>query len=423
MTVSTFYCKDSAVKGWEYETNSFVFDPGGSTWDDLWLANPAVDATFGLYINDASSVNLGRARYSSDWQTFAQMGMQFDTSSIPDGDVIESVTFSMMFDVSNPGDAQSYPVFPFTWQARVYAYSASPSETDVRTGGTTPAWTSLPIFAARQGDTQGIGTPTRFEFQSFAPAQAAINKTGLTSIVVGIDQYPVEFDGTYPDPIGQKQPAICWSTSTVSAPRLVVRHYTPVAVPPSSSWRVGAVGFEPPPPPSCGVSGSSMTVTLPKVGYVTQRVTTTAVDNVLGVKVHSTSVDGVVWILDLSGHILYFSDDDPGGISLDPQMLGYALHPTCDASTGVSGLYERRIFVPQGTYDLVVARFDNWPTTGSGEMINHTSYDFDTRAIWHPGRGLDGPGVAAAFTGVTGPGSGSSATRTATLSIEGASFV
>lgn len=174
-------------------------------------------------------------------------------------------------------------------------------------------------------------------------------------------------------------------------------------------------------PGSASAPTQGATLSLPKQGYVIKRVQTDPFNNVLGCKISQTT-DNALWILDTAGHILYHNDDAPGETGVNPKMLGAALHPTCDSSTGIGG-YERRIWVPQGTYDIVAARFDNWPTTASGEMIDHTSAGYNSRAIWQPGIGLDGPGVAAAFTGVTGPGSGTTTPRTVTLIIEGASFL
>lgn len=176
----------------------------------------------------------------------------------------------------------------------------------------------------------------------------------------------------------------------------------------------------------CDITGITVSLSLPKVGYVATRVQCT-VDGCMAAMVTPTSQDNVMWWVHVpTGKVFWFNDDDPTSFtSIGPAIRGLVSHPNCHAIPGVPYL-DAGVYASDEQYDIVVARFDNWPTTALGEVIDHTpGNNYDSRAIWGPhlGIGIDGPGVDSVFTGVTGPGSGSTSPRSATLIIQGATLV
>lgn len=234
MTLLTVYNNGASGKSWAYwGTHTGGPTEGEELWDnELWLVSPAKTPALDFQIDYTDPRLVGRDQSAVNSYSLMQHGIKFDTSGIPDTAVIASVSLRIGFtgNSSVPGWDSTYP---WRFQARIYDWSDSPSEADVRTGATSPTWWECPLFASLDGGSGG-GIFSNYTFTSEPGAAGLLNRTGFTKLIIGIDEYDGPFPGfgsqthQYSSMTGYRSSQF----DTTFAPQLIVDHSPGV-------WAVG----------------------------------------------------------------------------------------------------------------------------------------------------------------------------------------
>lgn len=156
------------------------------------------------------SANVGQVAGYACYEAF----LSFDTSAIPDGDIITAVTLSL--DGTGAIDGSDTD---FTINARVYDWGASLTTADWIAGASLSGNT---LVASRS--TSGWNASGYNAFTSEAAFLTAINKTGVTYLVLSSSRHEA---GTTPTGNEYVGVATADTTGTTHDPKLVVTHLSP----------------------------------------------------------------------------------------------------------------------------------------------------------------------------------------------------
>ena len=143
------------------------------------------------------------------------MFLGFDTSSIPDGDVIDSVVLSIAHFTDNTATVTNVV------EVRAYDWGTAVETTDWIPGANLGSSTLLATATSSPGNRFGTGYK---DFTSQGAFAAAINKTGFTRVVICTDRMRL---GTVPTDDETIHPFYAEKTGTSQDPKLVVTHHAP----------------------------------------------------------------------------------------------------------------------------------------------------------------------------------------------------
>jgi hypothetical protein len=125
----------------------------------------------------ATSSRAGMNKSGPNFQGF-QFFLDFDTSSIPDTDVISSVTLSMVGDVNNSTQ-------DFVTEVYTYDFSTTVTSADWQN----PTQIGALTLVASRNSSAFVGSSTYEAFTSEAAFLTEINKTGSTRLLVTSDRF------------------------------------------------------------------------------------------------------------------------------------------------------------------------------------------------------------------------------------------
>lgn len=164
-----------------------------------------------------TSVNVGQVTGYACYEAF----LSFDTSTIPDGDIITSVTLSL--DGTGATDGSDTD---FTINARIYNWGAGLTTADWIAGASLSGNT---LVASRS--TSGWSASGYNALTSEAAFLTAINKTGVTYLVISSSRHEA---GTAPTGNEYVGFATAEASGTTHDPKLVVTHVAPTGTVASS---------------------------------------------------------------------------------------------------------------------------------------------------------------------------------------------
>lgn len=215
MTTSTFY---SATADGQIESSNATY--GTARSGGTLVANTG-----------GTSANVGQVTGYACYEAF----LSFDTSTIPDGDIITSVTLSL--DGTGATDGSDTD---FTINARVYDWGPSLTTGDWIAGASLSGNT---LVASRS--TSGWSASGYNDFTSEAAFLTAINKAGVTYLVISSSRHEA---GTTPSGNEYVGFATADNSGTANDPKLVVTHISPTgtiasAIAPLTSALAGEQAF------------------------------------------------------------------------------------------------------------------------------------------------------------------------------------
>lgn len=146
---------------------------------------------------------------------FYEFAEGFDTSSIPDTDVVSLVVFSI-WDFGSSADA-------FTVQARLSDWGATLTTADWVAGASLAALTLLATFATSTGN---VGNYANFT-ENGTNFRTAINKTGFTRFLLVSDD---QVNNTDPGVTSKNDWLSADQGGTANDPKLVITHASPTAM-------------------------------------------------------------------------------------------------------------------------------------------------------------------------------------------------
>lgn len=201
MTTSTFYASTADGQIESFNATYSTARSGGTL-----TANTA-----------GGSANVGQVAGYSCYEAF----LSFDTSAIPDGDIITAVTLSL--DGTGATDGSDTD---FTINARVYDWGASLTTADWIAGASLSGNT---LVASRS--TSGWSAAGYNAFASEAAFLTAINKTGVTYLVISSSRHEAGATPSGNEYVGF---ATANNSGTANDPKLVVTHISPTGTVASS---------------------------------------------------------------------------------------------------------------------------------------------------------------------------------------------
>jgi hypothetical protein len=213
--------------------------------DDFWILYSASTyanaraGTGGSISADTGSetvLYVGQNTFAGPTFELMEIMLEFDTSPIPDTDVVSAAVLSMWG--SNDNDTGDL----MTLEARSYDWGGTQDNADWRTGAQYAALTLL----ASVGPLAPLNTAGYNDLTSASPAmENAINKTGFTRMVLGSNRFAA---GTAPSAEEYYQLVSADNTGTTHDPKLVVTHAAGATGQPTNK-RWGGIPF------SAGQSG------------------------------------------------------------------------------------------------------------------------------------------------------------------------
>lgn len=209
--------------------------------DDFWILYSAGtyansrNGTGGSIAADTGSetvLYVGQNQFGGPTFESMESMLEFDTSGIPDADVVSAAVLSLWF--SNDNDTADL----MTLEARAYDWGGTQDNTDWRTGAQYAALTLLATLPPPSGT---INTTAYVDMTSASPAmENAINKTGFTRIVLGSDRFA---SNTSPSAEEYYQINSADNTGTTNDPKLVVTHAAAAGGGQPTSKRWGGIPF------------------------------------------------------------------------------------------------------------------------------------------------------------------------------------